>query len=92
MTQASYNPSKPSDDLTGNDSVVGTPAGSRPGSPPLPAAGASGSGVDEATRGLEQTSLGRKPSFKDQGVTLESFKRALAGNAQKKRTELQMED
>jgi HAD superfamily hydrolase (TIGR01509 family) len=76
-------PYKGSDDLTGNDSVVGTPAGSRPGSPPA---------VDDVTKQLGNASLQRKPSLKDQGVTLESFKKALAGNAAKKRSELNMED
>lgn len=75
---------KPSDDLTGNDSVVGTPAGSRPGSPP--------GDVDEATKQLGATSLQRKPSLNDQSVTLEAFKRAFAGNANKKRSELSMDD
>lgn len=64
-----------SDDLTGNDSVVGTPANSRPGSPdrenqPLPGA----------------TGLVRKPSYNvPGGVSLDGFKRALAGNANKSR-------
>jgi hypothetical protein len=59
-----------SDELTGNDSVVGSPVPSRPGSP-----GAREEGVPQ-----------------DQGVTLDAFKKALAGNAQKKRTEVDEED
>jgi hypothetical protein len=62
---------KGSDDLTGNDSVVGSPVPSRPGSP---------GGNDRA------------PGSQDQGVTLESFKRALAGNAQKKKSEVDLDE
>jgi glycerol 3-phosphatase-1 len=61
---------KGSDDLTGNDSVVGSPVPSRPGSP-----GAREEGAPQ-----------------DQGVTLDAFKKALAGNAQKKRTEVDMDE
>jgi hypothetical protein len=71
---------KGSDELTGNDSVVGSPAASRPGSPPPEAAAPKGADME------------RKPSA--QGVTLEAFKRALAGNAAKaaKRSELSMDE
>jgi len=69
---------KGSDELTGNDSVVGSPVPSRPGSP-----GAEDKDLAEvnnrATQGLPQQS---------QGVTLESFKKALAGNAMKQRREI----
>ena len=61
---------KGSDELTGNDSVVGSPVPSRPGSP-----GAKEDNVPQ-----------------DQGVTLDAFKKALAGNAQKKRTEVNMDE
>jgi hypothetical protein len=57
---------KGSDELTGNDSVVGSPVPSRPGSP---------GGRDN------------QPGQQDQGVTLDAFKKALAGNAQKKKPE-----
>ena len=70
---------KGSDDLTGNDSVVGSPVPSRPGSRPAsPPAGAGGSEMEF------------RPS--QQGVTLEAFKRAFAGNAQKERTKFQMDE
>jgi len=64
-----------SDDLTGNDSVVGTPANSRPGSPDR----------EYSTGGAE--GLVRKPSYNavPGGVSLDGFKRALAGNASKSR-------
>lgn len=64
---------KGSDELTGNDSVVGSPVPSRPGSP-----------------GEKQQQLPDKPQ--DQGVTLDAFKKALAGNAQKKRSEVNMDE
>jgi hypothetical protein len=65
---------KGSDELTGNDSVVGSPVPSRPGSP-----------------GERQQQLPDKPQ--DQGgFTLDSFKKALAGNAQKKKSEVSMDD
>jgi glycerol 3-phosphatase-1 len=64
------NINKGSDELTGNDSVVGSPVPSRPGSP-----GAREEGVPQ-----------------DQGVTLDAFKKALAGNAQKKRTEIDQDE
>jgi glycerol 3-phosphatase-1 len=60
-----------SDELTGNDSVVGSPVPSRPGSP-----------------GERNT----QPGQQDQGVTLDAFKKALAGNAQKKKTEFDAEE
>lgn len=63
---------RPTGELTGNDSVVGTPASSTPGSPELKPAD-------------------RRPSQNGTSVTLESFKRALAGNANKVR-ELQAEE
>lgn len=69
---------KGSDELTGNDSVVGSPVPSRPGSP-----GAEDKDLDEvnsrANQGLPQQSS---------GVTLESFRKALAGNAMKPRREI----
>lgn len=74
---------KGSDELTGNDSVVGSPVPSRPGSP-----GAEDKDLAEvnsrATQGLPQQAA--------QGVTLESFKKALAGNAMKPRREIDEED
>lgn len=73
---------KPSDELTGNDSVVGSPMPSAPNSRP-------GSPGPQDREGASD--LSRRPSV--QGVTtLESFKKALAGNAQKKRTPVQEED
>jgi glycerol 3-phosphatase-1 len=69
---------KPSDELTGNDSVVGSPVASRPGSP----------GPQE-----EGAKVNRRPSV--QGVTLEAFKRAMSGNAAKRRasrSEINMEE
>ena len=72
---------KGSDELTGNDSVVGSPAASRPGSRPSSPPGEREDGAD----------LNRRPS--QQGVTLEAFKRAFAGNAKKNsKAELQMEE
>ncbi|KAK4683842.1 hypothetical protein P7C73_g6374, partial [Tremellales sp. Uapishka_1] len=68
---------KPSDELTGNDSVVGSPVPSRPGSP----------GQDEPVAFANGE---RRPSV--QGLSLEGFKRALAGNANKQRSEVQMEE
>lgn len=62
---------KGSDELTGNDSVVGSPVPSRPGSP-----------------GERQ----QKTEPQDQGVTLDAFKKALAGNNAKKRSEVSMEE
>lgn len=73
--------SKGSDELTGNDSVVGSPAQSRPGSPPNEESESSSSGAN----------LNRRPST--QGVTtLESFKKALAGNARKQKAEVDLEE
>lgn len=71
---------KASDELTGNDSVVGSPAASRPGSRPgSPPNGEKGADIE------------RRPS--QQGVTLEAFKRAFAGNARKNRnTELNQDE
>lgn len=73
---------KGSDELTGNDSVVGSPVPSRPGSP-----GAEDRDLAEvnnrATQGLPQQS---------QGVTLDAFKKAFAGNAMKPRRELDLEE
>lgn len=60
----------PSAELTGNDSVVGSPATSRPGSP----------GVGEKLGAERRPSSGAAAH-----VTLEAFKRALAGNANKVR-------
>lgn len=60
---------KGSDELTGNDSVVGSPVPSRPGSP--------GAGEESGA------DISRRPS--QQGVTLDAFKRAFAGNAKKNR-------
>ncbi|KAK1926762.1 putative phosphatase [Papiliotrema laurentii] len=71
---------KGSDELTGNDSVVGSPAASRPGSRPASPPGDKEEGAD----------IARRPS--QQGVTLEAFKRAFAGNAKKNRSELQMDE
>ena len=62
---------KGSDELTGNDTVVGSPVPSRPGSPG------------------EKHKRDEPP---DQGVTLDAFKKALAGNAQKKRSEVSMDE
>ena len=63
----------------GDDSVVGSPVPSRPGSP----------GADRIS-GAELDALKRS----EQGVTLEGFKRALAGNAAKQRpqTEYSMDE
>jgi hypothetical protein len=58
---------KASDELTGNDSVVGSPVPSRPGSP---------GNEKRVEDGVPQQNT---------GVTLESFKKALAGNAAKPR-------
>lgn len=66
---------KGSDELTGNDSVVGSPVPSRPGSP-----------------GEKQQQELVDASQKDQGVTLDAFKKALAGNNAKKRSEVSMEE
>ncbi|WVQ85390.1 hypothetical protein IAT38_007555 [Cryptococcus sp. DSM 104549] len=71
---------KPSDELTGNDSVVGSPAGSRPGSP---------GPVDEKRAEME---FHRRASQSGGGgVTLDAFRRALAGNAAKRRAQSQGE-
>ncbi|CAK9787187.1 HAD-like protein [Cutaneotrichosporon oleaginosum] len=61
----------PTGELTGNDSVVGSPATSRPSSPGIPT---------EKTGAERRTSTGAAAH-----VTLEAFKRALAGNATKVR-------
>ncbi|ORY23221.1 HAD-like domain-containing protein [Naematelia encephala] len=61
-----------SDDLTGNDSVVGSPVPSRPSSP--------------GEKGVPPPVPERRPSMTGgnmEGVTLEAFKKALAGNAAK---------
>lgn len=66
---------KPSDDLTGADSVFGSPLASRAGSP---------GPEDESGSG----NLSRKPSYKQTvpgGVSLDQFKRALAGSTDKRR-------
>lgn len=74
---------KGSDELTGNDSVVGSPAASRPGSRP---ASPPGDGQDGGA------DLNRRPSQQG-GVTLEAFKRAFAGNAKKhSKAELSMDE
>ena len=68
--------SKGSDELTGADSVFGSPAGSRAGSPEP---------VVEEKQGAD---LGRKSSVNQGvpgGVTLEGFKKALGANARKQR-------
>ncbi|KAJ9094318.1 Haloacid dehalogenase-like protein [Naganishia cerealis] len=67
---------KPSDDLTGADSVFGSPAASRAGSP----------GPEEESG----ASLSRKVSYKGVpgGVSLDQFKRALAGSTDKRRPSL----
>jgi len=71
---------KGSDELTGNDSVVGSPAASRPGSRPASPPG-----------DREGADISRRPS--QQGVTLDAFKRAFAGNAKKQnRRELSMDE
>jgi len=82
-----------SDELTGNDSVVGSPVPSRPGSPgPGPTSGVDGEVKDESEGARSE--LERRPSIPGpQTFTLEGLKRALAGNAQKKsRGELSMDD
>jgi hypothetical protein len=61
----------PTGELTGNDSVVGSPASSRPSSPGIPT---------EKTGAERRASSGAAAH-----VTLEAFKRALAGNAAKVR-------
>lgn len=69
--------SKGSDELTGADSVFGSPAESRAGSPEP----AEEKGAD----------LGRKSSVHQQvpgGVTLEGFKKALGANARKQRRDV----
>ncbi|KAJ9092686.1 Haloacid dehalogenase-like protein [Naganishia friedmannii] len=68
---------KPSDDLTGADSVFGSPVGSRAGSP----------GPEEESG---TSSLSRKASYKGVpgGVSLDQFKRALAGSTDKRRPSL----
>jgi glycerol 3-phosphatase-1 len=80
-----------SDELTGNDSVVGSPAQSRPGSPGPQGAGGEEEVKEEST---QRSELERRPSIPGpQTFTLEGLKRALAGNAQKKpRGELSMEE
>lgn len=65
---------KASDELTGNDSVVGSPVPSRPGSP-----------------GEREQPASDKPQEQG-GFTLDSFKKALAGNAQKKKSEVSMDE
>lgn len=73
---------KGSDELTGNDSVIGTPAQSRPGSP--------GAGEKEKSDGKEKNDA----PVSQGGFTLDALKAALAGNAQKSkdRGELGMEE
>lgn len=66
---------KGSDELTGNDSVVGSPVPSRPGSP-----------------GEKQQQELVDASQKDQGVTLDAFKKALAGNNARKKSEVSMDE
>jgi glycerol 3-phosphatase-1 len=80
---------KGSDELTGNDSVVGSPVPSRPGSP-----GAQQDYVEAEEKVHTKTELERRPSIPGpQTFTLEGLKKALAGNAQKKpRGESSMDD
>ncbi|BEI83688.1 hypothetical protein CcaverHIS002_0402920 [Cutaneotrichosporon cavernicola] len=67
----------PTGELTGNDSVVGSPMSSRPSSPGIPT---------EKTAAERRRSSGAAAH-----VTLDAFKRALAGNANKVR-ELALEE
>jgi glycerol 3-phosphatase-1 len=69
---------KPSDDLTGADSVFGSPVASRAGSP----------GPEDESG--NSSSLSRKVSYKGVpgGVSLDQFKRALAGSTDKRRPSL----
>ncbi|WVF70492.1 hypothetical protein IAT40_005282 [Kwoniella sp. CBS 6097] len=64
---------KASDELTGNDSVVGSPEASRPGSP---------TAEDEKRIEME---FHRRASQSGNTLSLDAFKRALAGNAAKRR-------
>ncbi|KGB77443.1 phosphatase [Cryptococcus deuterogattii 99/473] len=73
---------KGSDDLTGNDSVVGSPAASRPGSP---------GGEDSIEKRAEMEFHRRASQSGQGGVTLDAFRRALAGNAAKRRAQSQGE-
>ncbi|WVN85404.1 uncharacterized protein L203_100550 [Cryptococcus depauperatus CBS 7841] len=66
---------KSSDQLTGNDSVVGSPAVSRPGSP-------------TAEEKRVEMEFHRRTSQSGQGgVTLDAFRKALAGNAARRRAQ-----
>jgi glycerol 3-phosphatase-1 len=70
--------SKGSDELTGADSVFGSPANSRPGSPDQ---------ADQEGSGLQRKSSTRQAPANQVpgGVTLEGFKKALGANARKQR-------
>ncbi|KAK8865958.1 hypothetical protein IAR55_001107 [Kwoniella newhampshirensis] len=72
---------KPSDELTGNDSVVGSPANSRPSSP-------GGEQSDEEKRA--ELEFHRRASQSGGGPSLDAFKRALAGNAAKRRAQTEL--
>ncbi|WWD17851.1 hypothetical protein CI109_102295 [Kwoniella shandongensis] len=72
---------KPSDELTGNDSVVGSPANSRPGSP-------GAEETDEEKRA--ELAFHRRASGSGGGPSLDAFKRALAGNAAKRRAQTEL--
>ncbi|WWC86286.1 uncharacterized protein L201_001159 [Kwoniella dendrophila CBS 6074] len=70
---------KSSDELTGNDSVVGSPINSRPGSP---------GAIDineEAEEKRAEMEFHRRASQSGNTLSLDAFKRALAGNAAKRR-------
>ncbi|ODO07188.1 phosphatase [Cryptococcus wingfieldii CBS 7118] len=68
--------SKASDELTGNDSVVGSPAASRPGSPDA-----------DGEKRAELEFHRRASQSGSGGVTLDNFRKALAGNAAKRRAQ-----
>ncbi|KAK6905749.1 phosphatase [Kwoniella mangroviensis CBS 10435] len=78
-SQLASNPNfKASDELTGNDSVVGSPEASRPGSP-------SGGPTTEDEEKRVEMEFHRRASQSGNTLSLDAFKRALAGNAAKRR-------
>lgn len=78
---------KSSDELTGNDSVVGSPIPSRAGSPQPGETPEAGSGNNSA-------SVSRRGSVQGGGISLDAFKRAMGSNARKNRsrTELDLDE
>ncbi|WRT64183.1 uncharacterized protein IL334_001112 [Kwoniella shivajii] len=75
--QSSNTNFKSSDELTGNDSVVGSPEASRPGSP-----------TPEDEKRIEME-FHRRASQSGNTLSLDAFKKALAGNAAKRRANSQ---